>query len=257
MATCEICGTDFDDHGVQIVLPGLAKSFDRIDCAVRARNLAGVGAAGVPLRGTLIDLTGSGKGRSFVLGGLSAGLAAALAGTRTRLAVGGATAGVALLVATTAHLATRGGDADTATRAQALAPPARYASDFADRTRAVTVADRTARRRSRGQASEPSKVTFALLTANRSTAVGSTAPSASPKPHPPQQSPPGQKPKPPSSEPPSSGGKPPTGGKPSSTRPGWGHGDDKHEHTGPQGSKSGSDDRHDHGNKHGKHNDDD
>lgn len=250
MATCEICGTDFDDHGVQIVLPGLAKSFCRVDCAVRARNLAGAGVVPVAMRGALVPLAAAPG--FFALGGLSAGLAAALAGTRARLAVGGATAGVALLVATTAHLATRGGDADTATRAQALAPPAFYASDFADRVRAVTVADRTAKQRSHGKVSKPSKVSYVLLTANRSNAAGSTAPSASPKPHPPQKTPPAQNPKPPSADPPSSGDKPSTGGKPSSARPGWGHGDDNHEHTGPQGSKSGNDDRQHHGNKHDK-----
>lgn len=165
MATCEICGTDFDDLGVQIVLPGLARSFDSIDCAVRARNLAGASGAGVPMRGMLVPLAGT-PTRSFALGGLSAGLAAALAGTRGRVALGGATVGVALLVATTAHLATRGGHAaEATTRPQALAPSARYTADFADRAR-VSAVTRTA-----AQPRSATEVRYTLLAARRSSDV--------------------------------------------------------------------------------------
>ena len=165
MATCEICGTDFDDLGVQIVLPGLARSFDSIDCAVRARNLAGASGAGVPMRGMLVPLAGTST-RSFALGGLSAGLVAALAGTRGRVALGGATVGVALLVATTAHLATRGGQgAEATTRPQALALSARYAADFADRAR-VSATTRTA-----AQPRSAPEVRYAVLADSRSSGV--------------------------------------------------------------------------------------
>src|SRR5688572_4469010 len=163
MATCEICGTDFDDRGVQLVVPGLGKGFCRVDCAVRARTLAGTTGAAAPMRAVLVPLAAGGATGLFALGGLSAGLAAALAGTRARVALGGATVGAALLVATTAHLATRGGDATGPTvRPQALAPPARYAADSADRIRASAVA---AQKRSVPQ------VRYTLLAASRSADV--------------------------------------------------------------------------------------
>ena len=232
MATCEICGTDFDDRGVQIVLPGLARSYDRVDCAVRARNLAGAAAAaGVPMRGMLVDLGRSGGARSFALGGLSAGLAAALAGSRARVAVGGATVGVALLVATTAHLATRGGDgAEATSRPQSLAPPARYAGDPADRVRATEevaqlAAEPTAKR----------EVRVALVAATRSDARSAeAAPSAArsihsvtrtrtQRPKATRQARHATRDKKTSSS--------NTRGAP--TRPGWGHGDTNHGHNGP------------------------
>jgi hypothetical protein len=131
MATCEICGTEFDELGVQIVLPGLAKSFDRIDCAARARALAGPPARSVrPAPAVFMDVAARGRPRSYNLHGLSAGLAAALAGGRARLALGGASIAVALLVATTVHLSTRtGGGSDLLARASLQSPP-RYAGDF-------------------------------------------------------------------------------------------------------------------------------
>jgi hypothetical protein len=222
MATCEICGTAFDDLGVQVVLPGLAKSFDRIDCAVRARNLAGASGAGVPSRGMLVPLAAGTATRSFALGGLSAGLAAALAGTRARVALGGATVGVALLVATTAHLATRGGPtADATTRPQALAPQARYAADYADRIR-VSAATQTA-----AQTRSASEVRYTLLAASRSSDVPRAARvmTVATRTHRPkavrhagqtQTANPSK----------SSGAR-------ASTRSGWGHGDKNHSHSGP------------------------
>lgn len=239
MATCDICGTGFDDLGVQIVLPGLAKSFDRIDCAIRARNLAGASGAGVPMRGMLVPLAAGTATRSFALGGLSAGLAAALAGTRARVALGGVTVGMALLVATTAHLATRGGQtADATTRPQALALQARYAADYADRIRASAVTRTAAQTRSAAE------VRYAVLAASRSTDVpraarvmtvatrtrthGSKAVRHA-----------GQT----RSTKPSS-----SSSTKESTRSGWGHGDKNHDHSGPgkssQAAKQGKGKRH-------------
>lgn len=231
MATCEICGTDFDDRGVQIVLPGLAKAFDRVDCAVRARNLAGAAAAGVPMRGMLVDLSRSGQARSFALGGLSAGLAAALAGSRGRVAVGGATVGVALLIATTAHLATRGDGAEATSRPQSLAPPTRDAGDFASRARVTEeVAPTTAEPRAERE------VRFVLLAATRSADARSAeaAPSAArsirsvtrtrtQRPKATRHARHATRDK--TTRTSTSAG--------ASTRPGWGHGDKNHGHSGP------------------------
>jgi hypothetical protein len=132
MATCEICGTEFDERGVQFVLPGLAKSFDRIDCAARARAIAGPPARNVrPAPAVFVDVGQRSQPRSYSLHGLPAGLAAALPGGRARLALGGASVAVALLVATTVHLSSRiGGGSDLAARASELSPPSRYAGDF-------------------------------------------------------------------------------------------------------------------------------
>ena len=219
MATCEICGTTFDEHGVQIVVPGLANAFDRVDCAVRARNLAGAAAAGVPMRGTLVDLA-RGDARSFALGGLSAGLAAALAGSRARLAVSGATMGVALLIATTAHLATRGGgEAESASGPESLASSARYAGDFADRLRAVEPARPAVERRP-----EP-EVTFVLAAATLSTDTPRAARSIRTVTRTHSQRPKATRH--------ASGGGGKTTSSSASRRPGWGHGDKNHGHSGP------------------------
>lgn len=132
MATCEICGTEFDELGVQFVIPGLAKSFDRIDCAARARALAGPPARNVrPAPAVFVDVDPRGRPRSYGLHGLPAGLAAALPGGRARLALGGASVAVALLVATTVHLSSRiGGGSDLGARVSVLSSPSRYAGDF-------------------------------------------------------------------------------------------------------------------------------
>lgn len=149
MTTCEICGTEFDEHGVQIVLPGLAKSFDRIDCAARARALAGPPAHNViPAPAVFVDIAPPGQSRSYGLHGLPAGLAATLAGSRARLALGGASVAVALLVATTVHLSSRGGSvSDASARSSVLPSPARYAGDFADRASVADVQSPVARSR--------------------------------------------------------------------------------------------------------------
>jgi hypothetical protein len=228
VATCEICGTDFDDRGVQIVLPGLAKAFDRVDCAVRAHKLAGTAAAGLPLRGTLVDL-GRGDARFFAFGGLSTGLAAALAGSRARLAFGSATVGVALLIATTAHLATRGGgEAEATSGPETLAPPARYAGDSADRLRAVDVARPAVERRPQRE------VTFALASATSSADAPRAARSIrtlrtvtrtrTQRPKATRQARQASR----------GGGKTTATSRSSaSTQPGWGHGDKNHGHSGP------------------------
>jgi hypothetical protein len=132
MTTCEICGTEFDELGVQIVLPGLAKSFDRIDCAARARALAGPPAHNVrPAPAVFVDVAPRGRPRLYGLPGLPAGFAATLAGGRARLALGGASLAVALLVATTVHLSSRiGGGSDLLARGSLLQSPPRFAGDF-------------------------------------------------------------------------------------------------------------------------------
>jgi hypothetical protein len=132
VATCEICGTEFDELGVQIVLPGLAKSFDRIECAARARALAGPSAGSVsPAPAVLVAVPPRGRPGSYSLPGLPAGIAAALAGGRARVALGGASVAVALLVAATVHLSARiGGGSDLAARASVPSSPPRYAGDF-------------------------------------------------------------------------------------------------------------------------------
>jgi hypothetical protein len=141
VTTCEICGTEFDELGVQIVIPGLAKSFDRLDCAARARALAGPAAFSVqPLQAVFMDVDPAGTARSYGLPGLQAGLAAVLAG-RTRLAVGGATVAVALLAAATVHLSARfGGGSDPAARASVLPSPSSQAANLAFRGHTSDVA---------------------------------------------------------------------------------------------------------------------
>jgi hypothetical protein len=44
MARCDICGTEFDPLGFQVVVPELGAGFDRVECARQARRLAPAGA---------------------------------------------------------------------------------------------------------------------------------------------------------------------------------------------------------------------
>ena len=39
LARCEVCGKEFDPVGYQVVVSGLPGSFDRVDCALQAREL--------------------------------------------------------------------------------------------------------------------------------------------------------------------------------------------------------------------------
>jgi hypothetical protein len=51
MVRCEICGTEFDPLGFQVVVPELGAGFDRVECAREARKFAPAGTppAVVPL----------------------------------------------------------------------------------------------------------------------------------------------------------------------------------------------------------------
>jgi hypothetical protein len=234
MATCEICGTEFDELGVQIVLPGLAKSFDRIDCAARARTIAGPPARNVrPARAVFVDAASRGQPRSYSLHGLPAGLAAALA-SRTRLALGGASLAVALLVATTVHLSSRiGGGSDLSAHASLLPSPPRYAGDFvvrglAPEARGAKVAPVVDTRLPVVSVPVPQEADGIYLAAQRSLdggrATSRTASEAQPR---------SQKRKAArysrnSSEPTLA-----RAGAIISTRPGWGWGDKNHAHGGP------------------------
>ena len=39
LSRCEVCGKEFDPVGYQVVVSGLSGSFDRVDCALQARDL--------------------------------------------------------------------------------------------------------------------------------------------------------------------------------------------------------------------------
>lgn len=39
LSRCDVCGKEFDSMVFQIVVPGISGSFDRIDCALQAREL--------------------------------------------------------------------------------------------------------------------------------------------------------------------------------------------------------------------------
>ena len=130
---------------------------------------------------------------------------------------------------------TRGGDATEPTvRPQALAPPARYAADSADRVRALTVA---VQKRSVPQ------VRYTLLAASRSADVPRAARvmtvSTRTRTHAPKAVLHARH---------GTGGKTPTASSGSggngSSRPGWGHGDKNHSHSGPSKHKSSGSSKH-------------
>jgi hypothetical protein len=56
---CEVCGRPFDPLGFQVVVPELARGFDRIECAGSARALGGAGAAPVPPLVAVVDPIGA------------------------------------------------------------------------------------------------------------------------------------------------------------------------------------------------------
>jgi hypothetical protein len=56
---CEVCGRKFDPLGFQVVVPELARSFDRIECARSARALGGARALAVTPLVAVADPTGS------------------------------------------------------------------------------------------------------------------------------------------------------------------------------------------------------
>ena len=39
LSRCEVCGKEFDPIEYQVVVAGLSGSFDRVDCALQARDL--------------------------------------------------------------------------------------------------------------------------------------------------------------------------------------------------------------------------
>jgi hypothetical protein len=56
---CEVCGRKFDPLGFQVVVPELARSFDRIECARSARALGGARALAVTPLVAAVDPSGS------------------------------------------------------------------------------------------------------------------------------------------------------------------------------------------------------
>jgi hypothetical protein len=57
---CEVCGRPFDPLGFQVVVPELARGFDRIECAGSARALGGAGAAPVLPLVAVVEPIGAG-----------------------------------------------------------------------------------------------------------------------------------------------------------------------------------------------------
>jgi hypothetical protein len=240
VATCEICGNEFDELGVQIVLPGLAKSFDRIECAARARALAGPPARSVnPAPAVFVAVPPHGGPRPYGLPGLPAGIAAALAGSRARVALGGASVAVALLVAATVHLSSRiGGGSDPAARASVPSSPPRHAGDFLFRglvpqartPKVVPVADA---REATPVAPAAEEADGIYLVAHRSPNVArATARDAS------RAKPRSEKRKAARYSRTTSRPTSARAGGTVSTRPGWGWGDKNHTHSGPVASSA-------------------
>jgi hypothetical protein len=254
MARCPFCGAAVDARGYQILLPGRPEAFDSLECARRWQ------AAGMPPPVAEPEDEEHGE----------RDLAAALTAPVRRATAPLLTAGALIAVAVvSASAALRGGDpGPEATRRPAS--PARPA--YVDRhaliasapavagerpTRRAGVRARAAPRRSREAAAEPLLVAAPAPTAPTPSAQphappappppAGAPPSADPPPPPPTVAPPPPPPArdpipspPPPPPPPAPVAPPPPPPPPpspgdGSTRPGWGHGDENHEHTGPPG----------------------
>jgi hypothetical protein len=237
MARCDICGTEFDEQAYQVVLGGRAQAFDRIDCALRARVLAGgaqAAFAATPLPALFIETAGAGR-RSVPI--------PLLAALRARLAVGGAWLLLLSALASVSYYllsrlpgaAAKAPDApvfslqSAAVEGERVRPipqagtsaavPVAARADFPDGGRTIApIRLLAAKHASLGKSS-----------ASHEAAGGSAANTGR-------------------GAAPTRSARPSTQTETRSTRPGWGHGDARHRHTGPsgKGAKHGSE----HGKKH-------
>lgn len=259
VAQCDVCGVHVEERGFQVLVAGRPSAYDRIECAERGRVLAGGAAFVHPFKARTIVIDAP---RTAVAAVASAGVAGSLLAraslARAKLAFGGAWLLATGLAATSLYLWTRpdsvarstrsgAAEASTGVEESASSVPFVHQADLPP----VRVGGRPAR-----PAGTPKPKPQPLLVrndaGNQPSPVAtppapppSAAPSSGPSQEPPSQEPPSQEPPPPAIQP----VEPPPPAVPAtppviapagdddedSTKPGWGHGDDNHEHSGPRG----------------------
>jgi len=235
MAQCDVCGGHVEERGFQVLVAGRPSAYDRIECAERGRVLAGGAAFVHPFKARTIVIDAP---RTAVAAVASAGVAGSLLAraslARAKLAFGGAWLLATGLAATSLYLWTRPDSVARSTRSGAAEAPTGI-EEPASSVPFVHQADlppvRAGGPPAQRPAGKPKPKPQPLLVRNDSGTepppppppviqpVEPPPPAAAPEPAPP---PPAVAPSPPS---PSS--QPP--------KPGWGHGDKNHEHSGPHG----------------------
>jgi hypothetical protein len=236
MAQCDVCGSDFEPHAFQVLVGGRSGSYDRIDCAERARLIgAGTAAFALPHEARTIVVPPPAApvaaGAVAPAAGVVAPFLARASAARGRLAFGGAWLLSAGLAAGALYVASLPEDdvltaagppsAPTATPSRGDQPATVFVHDadampalpqLVAKTESTPERDRDRARPAAKPEREP-----AVLARSTSTQSKPAAPAASTPPAPPAP-PPAAAPAP-----------------AAPSKPGWGHGDKKHEHFGPPG----------------------
>jgi hypothetical protein len=254
---CDVCGGHVEERGFQLLVAGRPSAYDRIECAERGRVLAAAAGAGIvhPFKARTIVIDAP---RTAVAAVASAGVAGSLLAraslARAKLAFGGAWLLATGLAATSFYLWTRPDSLARSTRSGAAEAPTGV-QESASSVPFVHQADLPPVRAdgppAQRPAGTPKPKPQPLLVRND---AGNPPSSVATPPAPPHQAPPSSGPsqEPPSQEPPPpviQPVEPPPPAVPatppvlapagdddeSQTKPGWGHGDDNHEHGGPPG----------------------
>lgn len=243
VAQCDVCGGHVEERGFQVLVAGRPSAYDRIECAERGRVLAAAGGAAFvhPFKARTIVIDAP---RTAVAAAASAGVAGSLLAraslARARLAFGGAWLLAASLAATSLYLSARpdsvaqstlsgGTEAPTGVEQSASPVPFVHQADLPP----VRAGGRPAQK----PAQKPEPRSQPLLARDD---AGNPPPPAAAPPAPPSPAP-SEEPPPPAIQPVDP--PPPTVAAPAGdddededddqAKPGWGHGDDNHEHSGP------------------------
>lgn len=255
MAECEVCGAHVEERGFQVLVAGHAHAYDRVECAERGRMLAAAGGAAFrhPFNARTIVVDAPRAAAAAVASaGIAGSLLARASLARAKLAFGGAWLLATSLAAASLYLLNRSDATESSAGRESAGAPAEVESP-APSVPFVHQADLPPvrispppPRRSRD------KVAPQPVLVRDDAGAQPAAPSGPPAPPPPQPAPTAQPEPPPPAiqpvEPPSPPVAPPAAptiptAAPSQpgddddddSKPGWGHGDDNHEHTGPNG----------------------
>jgi hypothetical protein len=238
MAQCEVCGGDFEERRFQVLVSGRPRPYDRIDCAERGRVLAAAGGAAFvrPFKARTIVIDAP---RTAVAAVASAGVAGSLLAraslARAKLAFGGAWLLATGLAATSLYLSTRPESAARAAGSGAAEAPTGV--EPADSVPFVHQADLPPVRAGGPPAKKPAAKPKPQPLLVKGASGNDSPPVAASPPSAPSSAPSQEPPAPPPAIQPVEPPPPPPAGEDDeeSTKPGWGHGDDNHEHSGPPG----------------------
>jgi hypothetical protein len=239
VAQCEICGGQVEEHGFKVLVSGRPSEYDRIECAERGRVLAAAGGAAFvhPFKARTIVIDAPRTAAAVVASaGVAGSLLARASLARAKLAFGGAWLLATGLAATSLYLSTRPDSPGLSTSPEAAGAPTGVEEPVGSvpfvhqvDLPPVGVADAAAHK----VAGKPKSKAQHIFVRNTS---GNESLSAAPQAQPAPSSPPAHEPAPPPAIQPADPPPPAVPAEEGSTKPGWGHGDDNHDHGGPPGN---------------------